>query len=131
MKKETLTLKSRINKPVLLTSPATIVVAGKATKHGKNCAPVVDRLSELVQTRSRVFIQMRHGAGYCGIPVELEEGWLTMSDVAIQGTKHQATAQRILIQINDGSYIAHLHAVDDLVDPVLSVSHFQDGEVLK
>jgi hypothetical protein len=112
MKKETLTLKSRINKPVLLTSPATIVVAGKATKNGKNCAPVVDRLSELVQTRRQVFIQMRHGAGYCGIPVELEEGWLTMSDVAIQGTKHQATAQRILIQINDGSYIAHLHAVD-------------------
>ncbi len=128
MKKETLTLKSRINKPVLMTSPATIVVAGKATKNGKNCAPVVDRLSELVQTRRQVFIQMRHGAGYCGIPVELEEGWLTMSDVAIQGTKHQATAQRILIQINDGSYIAHLHAVDDLVAPMLSVSHRQSKE---
>ena len=127
----TITLKSRFNKPFLTSSPATIVVAGKATKHGKNCAPVVDRLSELVQTRSRVFIQMRHGAGYCGIPVELEEGWLTMSEVSIQGTKHQATAQRILIQINDGSYIAHLHAVDDIADPLLSVSHCQDGGVLK
>jgi hypothetical protein len=110
----TITLKSRINKPVLTTSPATTVVAGKSTKRSKNCAPVLDQLSELVRTRSKVFIQMRQGAGYCGIPVQIEGYWLTMIDVSIHGTKQQATAQRILIQINDGSFIGHLHAVDEL-----------------
>ena len=131
MKRETLTLKSRNINPVLTTSPATTVVAGKSNKRSKNCTPVLDQLSEFVRTRSKVFFQMRHGAGYCGIPVLIEGYWLTMIDVSIHGTKQQATALRILIQINDGSFIAHLHAVDDLVDPVLSVSHFQDGGVLK
>ena len=110
----TLTLKSRINKPVLTTSPATTVVAGKATKRSKNCTPVIDQLSEFVRTRSKIFIQMRHGAGYCGIPVLIEGYWLTMIDVSIHGTKQQATVQQILIQINDGSFIGHLHAVDEL-----------------
>jgi hypothetical protein len=110
----TMTLKSRINKPVLTTQPMPTIIAGKSNKHSKNCAPVIDRLSELVQTRSKVFIQMRHGAGYCGVPVQIEGYWLTMIDVSIHGTKQQAAAQRILIQINDGSFIGHLHAVDKL-----------------
>jgi hypothetical protein len=88
MKRETLTLKSRINKTVLTTKP-------------------------LVQTRSKVFIQMRHGTGYCGIPVQIEGDWLTMTDVSIHGTKHKAAAQQILIQLRDGSFIGHLHAVDE------------------
>ena len=108
----TITLKSRINKPVLTTSPATTVVAGKSTKRSKNCAPVLDQLSELIQTRRKVFIQMRHGAGYCGIPVQIEGDWLTMTDVSIHGTKHKAAAQQILIQLKDGSFIGHLHVVD-------------------
>lgn len=124
----TITLKSRIKKPVLLTSPATAVVSGNAIKQSKNCNPVFDQQSKVVRTPCKVYIQMRHGTGYCGAQVQLDEGWLTMSDVAIQGTKQQATAQRILIQMNDGSHIAHLHAVDDLVDPMLSVSHFQNKE---
>ena len=113
MKRETLTLKSRNINPVLTTSPATTVFAGKATKRSKNCSPVIDQLSELVRTRSKVFIQMRHGAGYCGIPVQIEGDWLTLTDASIHGTKQQATAQQILIQIHDGSFIAHLHAVDE------------------
>ena len=110
----TITLKTRINKPVLTTSPATTVVAGKSTKRSKNCAPVLDQLSEFVRTRSKVFIQMQHGAGYCGVPVQIEGYWLTMIDVSIHGTKQQAAAQKILIQINDGSFIGHLHTVDEL-----------------
>jgi hypothetical protein len=108
----TLTLKSRINKPVLTTSPATTVVAGKASKRSKNCIPVLHQLSELVRTRSKVFIQMRHGAGYCGIPVQIEEGWLMMEEVAIYGTNQTASSQSILIQIRDGSFIGHLHPVE-------------------
>jgi hypothetical protein len=113
MKRETLTLKSRNINPFLTTSPATTVVAGKSTNRSKNCTPVIDQLSELVRTRSKVFIQMRHGAGYCGIPIQIEGDWLTLTDVSIHGTKQKATAQRILIQINDGSFIGHLHAVDE------------------
>ena len=111
---KTITLKSRIKKPVLTTQPMPTIIASKANNYSKNCAPVIDRLSELVQTRSKVFIQMRHGAGYCGVPVQIEGYWLTMIDVSIHGTKQQAAAQRILIQINDGSFIAHLHSVDEL-----------------
>ena len=108
----TLTLKSRINKPVLTTSPATTVFAGKATKRSKNCIPVLHQLSELVRTRSKVFIQMRHGAGYCGIPVQIEDGWLTMEQASIHGTKQTVYSQSILIQLRDGSFIGHLHAVE-------------------
>ena len=109
-----ITLKSRINKPVLTTKPATTIIAGKANKDSKKCAPVIDRLSTLVKTRSKVFIQMRHGAGYCGIPVQIKGDWLTMTDVSIHGTKHKAAAQQILIQLRDGSFIGHLHAVDEV-----------------
>ena len=124
----TLTLKSRINKPVLSTKPTPTIIAGKANMDSKKCAPVIDLLSTLVQTRSKVFIQMRHGAGYCGVPVQIEGYWLTMIDVSIYGTKQQANAQRILIQINDGSFIGHLHAVDEVVDHKLSFSHFQNKQ---
>ena len=109
----TITLKSKIKQPALTTGPVTTIIAGKANKHSKKCAPVLGRLSELVRTRSKVFIQMRHGAGYCGIPVQIEGDWLTMTDVSIHGTKHNAAAQQILIQLKDGSFIAHLHAVDE------------------
>ena len=124
----TITLKSKIKPPALTTGPATTIIAGKANKHSQKCAPVLERLSELVRTRSKVFIQMRHGAGYCGIPVQIEGYWLTMIDVSIYGTKQQATAQQILIQINDGRFIGHLHAVDEVVDSKLSLSHSQNNE---
>jgi hypothetical protein len=120
MKRETLTLKSRINKPVLTTKPTPTIIAGKANKDSKKCAPVIDLLSTLVQTRSKVFIQMRHGVGYCGIPVEIEGDWLTMTDVSIHGTKHKAAAQQILIQLRDGSFIGHLHAVDEAPEKLAS-----------
>jgi hypothetical protein len=35
-----------------------------------------------------------------------------MTNVSIQGTKHSAASQEILIQLKDGSFIAHLHAVE-------------------
>lgn len=117
----TITLKSRINKPVLTTQPTPTIIAGKANKHSKNCAPVIDRLSTLVKTRSKVFIQMRHGAGYCGIPVQIEGDWLTMTDASIHGTKHKAAAQQILIQLRDGSFIGHLHAVDEVPEQLAPV----------
>jgi hypothetical protein len=118
MQKKTLTLKSnsRNTKPTVPAADITptCVVAGRAKKGQKQkcCLAVLARLDELVQARRQVFIQMRHGPGYCGIPIQLEDGWLTMTEVSIHGTKQTATSQSILIQIRDGAFIAHIHAVD-------------------
>ena len=116
MQRKTLTLKSISKVIQSQTTPATsaCIQAGRKQKTGPNKASTVllNLLKEMVDIRSKVFIQMRHGAGYCGIPVQIEEGWLTMEEVTIHGTKQTASSQSILIQIRDGSFIGHLHAVE-------------------
>ncbi len=89
----------------------SIVVAGKPKPPS---ALMLKHLQCHAEQRHRVFIQMRNGAGYCGVPVLLEDGWLTMNNVSIQGTKQTATSDHILIQLKDGSFIAHLHAVKQI-----------------
>ncbi len=118
MQRKTLTLKttSRTTQPVPAADEitATCVIAGRSSKRvsKQSCTPVIERLRELIESRQTSFIQMRHGAGYCGVPVSLENGWLTMTKVSIYGTKLTAMSKDILIQLRDGSFIAHLHAVD-------------------
>jgi len=118
MQRKTLTLKttSRTTQPAPAadeTTP-TCVMAGRRPKRAakQSCTAVIERLRELIEFRQTSFIQMRHGAGYCGVPVSLEDGWLTMTNVSRHGTKHTAASQEILIQLKDGSFIAHLHAVE-------------------
>jgi hypothetical protein len=120
MHKKTLTLKSSLratqcpkDQPIQAET-AQPVLAGRALKRqGLNkCQPLLDRLDELISSQSLVFIQMRHGTGYSGVAKHLESGWLTLSAVTIHGTKQKATTPNILIQIQDGCSIAHLHAVD-------------------
>ena len=118
MQRKTLTLKStsRTTQPAPAADEITptCVIAGRTPKRAakQSCTALIERLRELIEFRQTSFIQMRHGAGYCGIPVSLEAGWLTMTNVAIHGTKQTATSQEILIQLKDGSFIAHLHAVE-------------------
>ncbi len=118
MQKKTLSLKStsRINQPDHAADAITptCVIAGRSSKRDakQSCNALIDRLRELIELRQTSFIQMRYGAGYCGVPVSLEDGWLTMTNVSIYGTKHTATSQEILIQLKDGSFIAHLHAIE-------------------
>jgi len=116
MQRKTLTLKSISKVVQSQITPATSVCiqAGRKPKTGPNKASTVllNLLKEMVDSRSKVFIQMRHGAGYCGIPVQIEDGWLTMEQVSIHGTKQSTSSQSILIQIRDGSFIGHLHAVE-------------------
>ena len=116
MQRNTLTLKSISKVVQSQTTPTSSVYiqAGRTPKTGPNKAGTVllNLLKEMVDSRSKVFIQMRHGAGYCGIPVQIEDGWLTMEEVSIHGTKQTASSQSILIQIRDGSFIGHLHAVE-------------------
>lgn len=118
MQRKTLTLKStsRTTQPASAADEITptCVIAGRSPKRAakQSCTAVIERLRELIEFRQTSFIQMRYGAGYCGIPVSLEDGWLTMTNVSIHGTKQTATSQEILIQLKDGSFIAHLHAVE-------------------
>jgi hypothetical protein len=117
MHRKTLTLKSTSRTsqpaPAAVEITPTCVIAGRSSKRAakQSCTAVIERLGELIELRQTSFIQMRHGAGYCGIPVSLEDGWLTMTNVSIHGTKQSTVSQSILIQINDGSFIAHLHPV--------------------
>ena len=118
MQKKTLTLKSISGnkKPTVAAahSEPMSIVAGRADKdpNQKRCHAVLERLGELIQARSKVFIQKRHGPGYCGMPIQLDDGWLWMTEVSVHGTKHTATPQNILIQIRDGAFIAHIHPVE-------------------
>lgn len=114
--KHTLTLKS-ISKTIETHDSTALPIqiqAGRQPRKGqpKACVALTNQLNELIASGSKVFIQMRHGTGYCGLPTQLEDGWLTMSDVSIHGTKQAFSTQSILIQIHDGSFIAHLHPVD-------------------
>lgn len=123
MQKKTLTLKStsRTTQPALAAAEITptCVIAGRSSKRAakQNCIALIERLRELVKASEAVFIQMRHGTGYCGVPVSLEDGWLTMNNVSIHGTKQTAVSNQILIQLKDGSFIAHLHAVKQIEQP--------------
>lgn len=118
MQRKTLTLNStlRATKSALTADEITptCVTAGRSPKRAdkQSGIAVINRLRNLIKSSQKAFIQMRHGAGYCGTPVTLEDGWLTMTNVSIHGTKHTATSSEILIQLNDGSFIAHLHAVE-------------------
>ena len=115
MSRPTVTLKSKSKISQSTPAPdATCVIAGRSPKRsqGSTCAALLSRLGELISAKQPIFIQMRHGAGYRGVPTSLEDGWLTMNNVSIHGTKHTATSKEILIQLKDGSLIAHLHAAE-------------------
>jgi hypothetical protein len=114
--KKTLTLKS-ISKSIAThdsSIPPIHIQGGRQPNNGKQmtCTALLSQLTALIDSGSKAFIQMRNGTGYCGLPTQLEDGWLTMSEVSIHGTKQTASSQSILIQIRDGSFIGHLHAVE-------------------
>ena len=108
MQRKILTLKKAPNSQSC-EQPVIVQAGKKSNKVNQPSSPLIERLQELVGTHCRVFIQMRHGTGYCGIPSALQDGWLTLQHVSIHGTKQMASAPSILIQINDGSFIAHVH----------------------
>jgi hypothetical protein len=114
--KNTLTLKS-ISKSIAThdsSIPPIHIQGGRQPNKGKQmaCTALLSQLTALIGSGSKAFIQMRNGTGYCGLPTQLEDGWLTMSEVSIHGTKQTASSTSILIQIHDGAFIAHLHPVD-------------------
>jgi len=116
--KNTLTLKSisKIIPSQDSPAPPMQIQGGRQPKKGqpKACTALLNQLTTLIDSGSKAFIQMRNGTGYCGLPTQLEDGWLTMSEVSIRGTKQTVSSKLILIQIHDGAFIAHLHPVDSL-----------------
>ena len=118
MTKETLTLKSKSAKglttPSISAEAATTVTAGKEPNRGNAKPPsAVTRLLEFAIINSvNVFIQLRQGTGYRGLPIKLDKGWLTLDDADILGTKQNMHVGQLLIQVRDGSYIAHIHTTE-------------------
>ena len=116
--KNTLTLKSISKSIPTHDNPALPIQiqGGRQPKNGqsKACTALLNQLTALIGSGGKAFIQMRNGTGYCGLPTQLKDGWLTMSEVSIHGTKQTVSSQSILIQIHDGTLIAHLHSVDSL-----------------
>jgi hypothetical protein len=117
MTKETLKLKSKSRDELPVASCQALagapIAAGRNTGLGKSKKGLgVTRLLEAaINYKVYVFIQLRHGAGYRGLPTMLEDGWLTIRDAEIFGTKQNMCVAELLIQVKDGSYIAHLHTV--------------------
>ena len=116
--KNTLTLKS-ISKSIPTHDSPTLPIQIQGSSQPnkgkqKACTALLSQLTVMIGSGSKAFIQMRNGTGFCGLPTQLEDGWLTMSEVSIRGTKQTVSTQSILIQIHDGAFIAHLHHVDSL-----------------
>ena len=122
MKKETLKLKatSTTIDEVKLIVPAepnqmSHVIAGRCKKSGAfSNKALFSRLQSAINSKSLLFIQMRHGVGYLGCPTSLEAGWLSLANTTIYGTKKAMQVPELLIQVRDGSFIAHIHAIDGL-----------------
>jgi hypothetical protein len=114
----TLTLKS-ISKSIAThdsPAPPMQIQGGRQPKKGqpKACTALLKQLTALIDSGSKAFIQMRNGTGYCGIPTQLEDGWLSLTNTTIHGTKKAMQVTEVLIQVRDGSFIAHIHATDGL-----------------
>jgi len=110
MNRKILTLKNTSNSGQSTVNSIATLVAGRLNKSANKL--MLRHIQSYLDLQNKVFIQMRHGAGYCGVPTQLEDGWLTMTDVSIHGTKKESSSQHVLIQIRDGSFIAHIHPVD-------------------
>ena len=115
MTKETLKLKSKSTGDLITPSIQALAVApiaaGRNSSTGKprSCKGVTRLLEAAISNNVSVFIQLRHGAGYQGLPTMLDDGWLTLQDAEILGTKQNRCVAELLIQVKDGSYIAHIH----------------------
>lgn len=122
MKRDTLKLKATSTtidevKLIVLPEPNQVshVIAGRCKKNGafSNNA-LIGRLQSAINSKSTLFMQMRHGVGYLGCPTSLEAGWLSLANTTIYGTKKAMQVPELLIQVRDGSFIAHIHAIDGL-----------------
>lgn len=74
---------------------------------------VMDALLDALDRHCAVFIQLRSGAGYRGLPAGINEGWLSLSHATIHGTKNTANVNDVLVQLGDCGQVAHLHIIGE------------------
>jgi hypothetical protein len=115
MQKETLPLKSKSSIDLASLSSLASEAAQAALERKRNIKTLKasSAATQLIETAIRnkayVFIQLRQGAGYRGLPTKLDSGWLTLENADIFGTKQNRHVAELLIQVKDGCYLAHLH----------------------
>ena len=115
MTKETLKLKTKstedLTTPSIKAETASSVTGSKKPNNGNARSPkaAMTLLESAISNKTYVFIQLRHGAGYRGLPTKIDDAWLTLEDADIWGTKQNMHVAELLIQVKDGSYIAHIH----------------------
>ena len=114
--RNTLTLKSNAKgiSPNGVPAPSAAIQGGRQPKNGHQKAfkPLLSHLSGMINSRSKVFIQMRHGTGYCGRIDAFDDGWLSMHDTTIVGTKNTVTVPELIVHVLDGRQIAHIHSTN-------------------
>jgi len=122
MKKETLKLKATSTTKdevnlIVPTEPNQVshVIAGRCKKSGAfSNKALISCLQSAINSKRSLFIQLRYGVGYLGCPTSLEAGWLSLANTTIYGTKKAMQVPEVLIQVRDGSFIAHVHSTNGL-----------------
>ncbi len=111
MKREILKIKSKQKAPSTSEPNPMEINAGKHSKQLTASTPriVLEQIQSAINASNPIFIQMKHGTGYQGLPLKLEDGWLYMVDSIIYGTKQNALSTNLVIQLKDCSQIAHVN----------------------
>ncbi len=81
---------------------------------------VMARLCDALRCHCAVFIQLRCGVGYMGVPVELRDGWAILTNASIHGTQKSYKVTELAIQLGDCGQIAHVRSIgnDDIVTAI-------------
>jgi hypothetical protein len=100
--------------PSQLQSSRTVHIGSKSKRQGIPSpvpALIFEALKAAVDCQDTIFIQLRSGVGYKGTAARCNEGWLTLKDASIHGTKNSACVSTVFIQLGDLSQVSHIHPV--------------------
>jgi len=89
--------------------PYRVNVASKKTNSIAPPPPLIQAIEAAVQQRTPIFIQMRSGAGYLGLPVHIQDGCVRLIQASIRGTKREVDVDEVIIILGNCGQVAHIH----------------------